>query len=114
MNWQWWNILQLTGMHLKTIYFHKCKRLYSWKKILESVLKDDGIHRLIGQPVHGQPPTLCNITPAMCIGEIHRRKQNRKEAVGTFGMAEDHMVYGGLKLYWLDFNTTNGSVGFHL
>lgn len=34
-------------------------------------------------------------------GEMQRRKQKRKQAVGTFGIAEDHMVHGDLKLYWL-------------
>lgn len=50
----------------------------------------------------------------MLIGEMQRRKQRkeRKEAVGTFGIAEDHMVHGGLKLYWLRFQYNKWQCGF--
>lgn len=38
--------------------------------------------------------------------------EDRKEAVNTFGIAEDHMVHGDLKLYWLRFQYNKWQCGF--
>lgn len=49
----------------------------------------------------------------MCLlVKCREETESRKEAVGSFGIAEDHMVHGDLKLYWLRFQYNKWQCGF--
>lgn len=45
-------------------------------------------------------------------GNAKKKTESRKESVGTFGITEDHMVCGDLKLYWLRFQYNKWQCGF--
>lgn len=55
---------------------------------------------------------LSDRTIAVYCGNAKKKTESRKESVGTFGIAEDHMVCGDLKLYWLRFQYNKWQCGF--
>lgn len=59
-------------------------------------------------------PSACVSSVNQCVNWWNAKKktEKRKEAMDTFGIAEDHMVHGDLKLYWLRFQYNKWQCGF--